>query len=55
LDEIERPPFFLGQLLVQMFITKEEERALGISEHNTVDWRRQNNIPDSDGANKKKI
>jgi len=24
-----------------MFITKEEEKALGISEHNTVDWRRQ--------------
>jgi len=32
-----------------MFITTEEEKALGISEHNTVDWRRQNNIPDSDG------
>ena len=33
---------------MQMFITKEEEKALGIPEHNTVDWRRQNNIPDSD-------
>jgi hypothetical protein len=34
-----------------MFITKEEEKALGISEHITVvDWRRQNNIPDSDGV-----
>src|ERR1700676_3995633 len=42
------PPSIPGQLLVQMFITKEEEKALGISEHNTVDWRRQNNIPDSD-------
>ena len=42
------PPSIPGQLLVQMFITKEEEEALGISEHNTVDWRRQNNIPDSD-------
>ena len=31
-----------------MFITKEEERALGILEHDTLDWRRQNNIPDSD-------
>src|ERR1700683_3570046 len=31
-----------------MFITREEEKALGISEHNTVDWRRQNNIPNSD-------
>ena len=39
----------VGQLLVQMFITKEEEKALGILEHSTVDWRRQNNIPDSDG------
>jgi hypothetical protein len=43
------PPSIPGQLLVQMFITKEEERALGISEHSTVDWRKQNNIPDSDG------
>src|ERR1700676_4015106 len=35
-------------MLCSLFITKEEEKALGISEHNTVDWRRQNNIPDSD-------
>ena len=38
-----------GQLLVQIFITKEEERALGIQEQVTTSWRRQNNIPDSDG------
>ena len=37
-------------LLVQIFITKEEEKALGISEPITVDWRKQNNIPDSDGV-----
>ena len=43
------PPSIPGQLLVKIFITKEEEKALGISEPNTVDWRRQNNIPDSDG------
>jgi hypothetical protein len=43
------PPSIPGQLLVQIFINKEEERALGIPEHNTIDWRRQNNIPDSDG------
>src|ERR1700729_2302729 len=43
------PPSIPGQLLVQMFIIKEEEKALGISEHNTVDWRRQHNIPDTDG------
>jgi hypothetical protein len=42
-----------------MFINKEEEKALGIPEHNTVDWRRQNNIPDSDvfelGKTRKKV
>jgi len=43
-------PSIPGQLLVQMFITKEEGKALGILEHDTVDWRRQNNIPDSDGV-----
>jgi hypothetical protein len=32
-----------------MFITKEEETALGIPEHSTANWRRHNNIPDSDG------
>ena len=37
-----------GQLLVQIFITKEEERALSIQEQVTTSWRRQNNIPDSD-------
>ena len=43
------PPSIPGQLLVQIFITKEEKKALGILEHDTVDWRRQNNIPDSEG------
>ena len=38
-----------GQLLVQIFITKEEEMALGIQKKVTKSWRRQNNIPDSDG------
>jgi hypothetical protein len=37
------------QLLIQIFITKENERALGIQEQVTTRWRRQNNIPDSDG------
>ena len=44
----DTPPTISGQLLVQMFITKEEEQALGILERNTVDWRRENRIPDSD-------
>jgi hypothetical protein len=38
-----------GQFLVEIFITKEEERALGIQEQVTTSWRRQNNIPGSDG------
>jgi hypothetical protein len=32
------PPSIPGQLLVQIFITKEEEKSLGILEHDTVDW-----------------
>jgi hypothetical protein len=31
-----------------MFITTIDERDPGILEHDTLDWRRQNNIPDSD-------
>ena len=38
-----------GQLLVQIFITKEEERVLGIYHQVTTSWRRQVNISDSDG------
>jgi hypothetical protein len=41
----DTPPTISGQLLVQIFITKEE--AL-IPESNTVDWRGENRIPDSD-------
>ena len=35
--------------MVQVFISKKEEKALGIQEKETVSWRRQYNIPDSDG------
>jgi hypothetical protein len=42
-------PSIPGQLLVQIFITKEEEMALGIQEQVTTCWRRENNILDSDG------
>ena len=38
-----------GQLLVHIFITKEGERVLGIQKQVTTGWRRQDNIPDSDG------
>jgi hypothetical protein len=45
------PPSFPGQfkLLIQIFIAKEEESALGIKEMVTNSWREQNNIPDSGG------
>jgi hypothetical protein len=36
-------------LLVHIFIAKEEEMVLGIQEQVTTSWRRQDNIPDSDG------
>ena len=47
------PPLIPGELLVQMFITKKEEMALGIHEEETDSWRRENNIPDSDGFQKR--
>ena len=37
----DTPPTISGQLLVQMFITKEEEQALGIPERNTVDLEKR--------------
>ena len=40
-------PSIPGQLDVKMFIAGEE-KALGILDNATVDWRRQNNIPESD-------
>ena len=42
-------PPILGLLLVQIFITKGEQRVLGIQEQVTTSWQRQDNIPDSDG------
>ena len=40
----------LGQLLVDSFITLEEESLMGIDETLTDDWREENNIPDTDGV-----
>jgi hypothetical protein len=37
-----------GQLLVQIFITKEEAMSLVIQENVTTSWRKQKNIPESD-------
>jgi hypothetical protein len=42
-------PPILGLLLVQIFITKGEQRVLGIQEQVTTSRQRQDNIPDSDG------
>ena len=41
-------PEIPGELLVKMFIHKQEENALGIGEDSIEKWRRENNIPDSD-------
>jgi len=42
-------PRILGQLLVDLFITSEEEGLMGIDETLTEDWREENQIPDTDG------
>ena len=38
-----------GQLLIDSFLTSEEERLMGIDEALTEDWRDENQIPDTDG------
>jgi hypothetical protein len=38
-----------GELLVKMFIHKAEEEALGMDQDATERYRRDNQIPDSDG------
>jgi hypothetical protein len=42
-------PEIPGELLVNMFIHKAEEEALGIDQNATERYRRDNQIPDSDG------
>jgi hypothetical protein len=42
-------PDIPGQLLIDMFITKQEERLMGIKEAATDLWRTENGIPASDG------
>ena len=42
-------PRIPGQLLVNSFITSEEEGLMGIDEILTEDWRDENRIPDTDG------
>ena len=42
-------PRIPGQLLVDSFITSEEESWMGIDEILTRDWRDENQIPDTDG------
>jgi hypothetical protein len=37
-----------GKLLVDSFITSEEESLMGIDEMLTDEWREDNNIPDTD-------
>ena len=42
-------PKIPGELLVNFFMHKKEENALGVREDSTKKWRKENNIPDSDG------
>ena len=42
-------PEIPAELLIKIFIHKKEEIALGISEDSIEKWRRENNIPNSDG------
>ena len=42
-------PKIPGELLVKFFMHKEEGNALGVGEDSTKKWRKENNIPDSDG------
>jgi hypothetical protein len=42
-------PEILGELLVKIFIHKAEEEALWVDQKATERYRRDNQIPDSDG------
>jgi len=42
-------PSIPGQLLVDSFITSEEEGLMGIDEILTKNWRDEHQIPDADG------
>lgn len=45
----DHSPSIPGELLVQMVIRKAEEKAMGIQEQDTIDYRERFAIPDSDG------
>jgi hypothetical protein len=42
-------PKIPGELLVDAFITSEEERLMGIEADLTAEFREENQIPDTDG------
>jgi hypothetical protein len=44
-----KPPEIPGELLVKLYIHKQEETALNIQAEDTERYRRENEIPDSDG------
>jgi len=43
------PPTITGQLPVDIFVSKEEEKALKIKEEVTYLYGKEYNIPDTDG------
>jgi hypothetical protein len=48
-------PAFQGEMLVNIFVTSEEESALGIEKNVTEDWRKDNDIPGSDAIEEVKV
>jgi hypothetical protein len=44
-----RAPTIPGQLLIDMFVTKQEEKLMSITEAATDNWRKENNMPASEG------
>jgi hypothetical protein len=49
IDTDDALPKIPGELLVNAFITSEEERLLGIDADLTAEFRQENRIPDTDG------
>ncbi len=49
IDEEGNAPDIPAQLLIDMHVSKQEEKWMGIEEALTETWREENMIPDSDG------
>ncbi|KAI0041023.1 hypothetical protein FA95DRAFT_1611332 [Auriscalpium vulgare] len=50
LSEDNEYPGIPPELLVELFVTSEEERTMGVADIATTDWRELHAIPDSDAV-----